>query len=430
MDSSRRIGLISLGCSRNLVDSEKILSDIRRQGGRVVPVEEASTVIVNTCAFTQEAKEESIGVICDLLDLKKKGKIKKVLVRGCLSQRYSRELRQSLPEVDGFEGVVGFKDRFDRAVRLTPAHLAYMKISEGCAHRCSYCAIPFIKGPLRSRAVDLILKEAAFLERQGVRELDIIGQDTTSYGLDRCAGRRGWKKSLPLVVLLKKILSSTTIPWIRLLYLHPLHVTRELMELVAAQPRICPYIDLPLQHINDRILECMNRPLGREKIVRLVRDLRRLIPGVCLRTTLIVGFPSETRKEFQELLDFVQTMQFDRLGAFVYSREEGTPAYAFGSQVSAKEKERRFRRLLSLQKKISAKIQESKIGRCLDILIDEEDAGQGVYLGRTQHDAPEVDGVVYVKSSRPLKPGAMVRAQVRDAYEYDLVAEVRDESGQ
>jgi ribosomal protein S12 methylthiotransferase len=416
-----RVGMVTLGCARNTVDSESILSEVLAQGAKITALHKATTILVNTCAFTKEAKEESIEAIIDLIELKKTGKIKKIVVHGCLVERYLKELKDNFKEVDGFVGLAPLKRRFNAAARLTPAHYAYIKIAEGCANHCSYCSIPLIKGPLRSRSESDIINEAKRLEESGVREINIVGQDITLFGTDLCRK----KPKVTLASLLKKILKSSRIPWIRLLYLHPKRISDELLELFSTQSRICPYVDLPLQHINERLLKLMNRGTSKQEVLGLVSKLRCRIPGVALRTSLIVGFPSETNKEFRELLDFIKATQFDRLGAFKYSREEGTSAYGFKGQHSDRVKDERYNILLSLQKDISGKLLAKTLGRTVSVMVDENEAfGSGVYVGRTKRDAPEVDGVVYLKSAKYLRPGHIVRCRITNTHEYDLDAEV------
>jgi ribosomal protein S12 methylthiotransferase len=425
MFEGQRIGIISLGCARNTVDSEKILTDAKQQGAKICSLEKAKIVLLNTCAFTKDAKEESIGVLLDLIDLKKKGKIKKILVHGCLSERYPEELKENFKEVDGFYGTAGFKVSFDKSMRLTPRHWAYVKIAEGCANRCTYCAIPEIKGPLRSRTHESILKEIKFLEENGIKELNIIGQDITGFGLDDHHNALPSDKTLPLVQLLKKILQKTSIPWIRLLYLHPRRLSDGLIDLMAQEDRICPYVDLPLQHINNRILRLMDRKINRKEIISLLGKIRSRIPGVAIRTTFIVGFPSESEKEFDELLEFVGETRFDKLGVFAYSDEEGTKAHCFKGKIDEKTKQKRYNSLMSCQKGISKEILQKQIGERIPVLVEEDKVVQeGVYLGRTRKDAPEVDGVVFLKSKKALKPGSIVRCRITDAYEYDLTGEV------
>jgi ribosomal protein S12 methylthiotransferase len=416
--------MISLGCARNTVDSEKLLSQAKAQGAVICTPEKASTVLVNTCAFTQEAKQESIGVIHDLMEEKKRGRIKKIVVCGCLSERYPRELRENFKEVDDFFGTTGFKRDFDGRVRLTPRHSAYLKIAEGCANACSFCAIPLIKGPLQSRNKTSILKEALFLEDSGVRELVLIGQDITLYGCD--AKLEGTKsEGAKLVPLLRDILKTTRIPWIRLLYLHPKRISDALIDLIKSEPRIVPYMDIPLQHSCDRILKLMNRGIGIREIVACIEKIRRELPGAALRTSFIVGFPSETEKEFRSLCDFVRSVRFDKCGAFLYSREEGTKAYHFRKQVLTPTKQRRYDMLMSLQRDISKDLLKKKCGGLTTCIIDEDvTKREGFYLGRTVWDAPEVDGLVFLKSAKKLKTGDFVSARITQSTEYDLIGEV------
>ncbi|MDD5724532.1 MAG: MiaB/RimO family radical SAM methylthiotransferase [Candidatus Omnitrophica bacterium] len=408
----QKIGILSLGCPRNLVDAEEIAGRLKaKKYSLVEDLSKAQVVLVNTCAFIREAKEESIEAILDLVELKKQGRIKKIIVCGCLAQRY-RDLFKELPEVDAFVGAPEPGEPKGRFA-LTPRHYAYLKICEGCLNRCSYCVIPEIKGPLKSRDEESLLRQARLFNRQGISELNIIGQDITGFGVDRAG------KSL-LPELLRKIIGATPdIGWIRLLYLNPERVSDELLELIASSARVCKYIDLPVQHINNRILKMMHRGADREKISALVKKIRKIIPGVCLRTSLIVGFPSETEEEFEELLDFVRDTGFERLGAFIYSREEGTPACRFKGHIPRRIKQERFNRVMSAQQEIAGKINSGFLGKIIPVLIEEKKGAD--YLGRTQYDAPEVDGVVYIKSGRVLKPGEFIRAEITDTLEYDLV---------
>lgn len=416
----KRLGIITLGCTRNTVDSEKILQEACEAGALVCLPEKASVILVNTCAFTQEAKEESLGVISALVSLKRKGKIERVFVHGCLVERYARVLKKNFKEVDGFFGIADFKKRFDRVMPLTPAHIAYVKISEGCANRCSYCAIPDIKGPLRSRSESSILKEIEALEKSGAREIDIVGQDVTLFGRERSSKK---DRNLPLVRLLKKILSKTRIPWVRLLYLHPRRLSDDLLELIGSEQRLCPYIDLPLQHVNDRILKLMGRGTTKEQLSALIKKIRYRFPAAALRTSFIVGFPSETKKEFRELLDFVEEIRFARLGAFMYSREEGTRAFSFAGQRAQKLKQERYHALMSLQKDISKENQKKYVGQTLEVMVDGPGARHDIFLGRSRFDAPEVDGIVFLKSKIKLKPGAIVSSKITGSDAYDLKGE-------
>ena len=415
MRPKKSLAIISLGCPRNLVDSEMIIGRLNLNGYRVVDkIEDADIGVVNTCAFINDAKKESIDVLLDLIELKNSGKLKKIIVYGCLVQRYKDKLIKELPEIDAFIGKVSLnhsKCRFP----LTAPHFAYLKICEGCINNCSYCVIPKIKGAFTSLREELLLEKARGLDGEGISELNIIGQDITGYGLDIYG-----KESLPR--LLRGILKNTSnIHWFRLLYLHPERLSDELLEVIRDQERLCKYIDLPLQHINDRILKLMNRNLKKADIIKLIEKVRKVIPGVTLRSAFIVGFPTETEAEFKELLKFIEDMRFERLGAFIYSREESTAAYNLKDQVPVKTKNERLSLLMEKQQDISRKINSRYLGRVLEVLIDEKDKDH--YLGRTQHDAPEVDGLVYVRSSLDLKPGDFVKVKICDTLEYDLVGE-------
>jgi ribosomal protein S12 methylthiotransferase len=413
----KRVGIVTLGCVRNTVDSEKILADVKCRGAVICAPGEASTIILNTCGFTEEAKAESLKAISDLAFLKRAGKIREIIVRGCLSQRYHKELSESYKDIDIFAGLVDFKNTFDSTARLTPAHIAHVKIAEGCANSCSFCAIPLIKGALRSRPVEDIIREARFWDKEGVRELNIVGQDITLYGFENAVRS---KTALPLVKLLKKIIKNTTIPWIRLLYLHPRRVTDDLIDLMAQDARLCPYVDLPLQHTSDRILRLMNRGIGQKEIIALIEKIRKKIKGVALRTTLIVGFPSETKKEFREMCAFVERMRFDRLGVFAYSREEGTRAYDFRQQISQKVKRERVDTLMAVQARVSESNLRRRVGTIEDVLIESTAGRSFIYTGRTRRDAPEVDGVFLLKSSCRLKAGDVVSCRVTGSTLHDL----------
>ena len=414
---SSRVAIISLGCPRNLVDSETILAGLRKKDIRIVELNQADTVIVNTCAFIKEAKQESVRTILQLLDLKKQGQIKKIIVYGCLPQRYKDELHKNLSGVDAFVGRLSIDKEPSAGHRLTERHYAYIKIAEGCGNRCSYCVIPAIKGPLVSRPQPSIIEQARALDEQGVKEIILVGQDISLYGAER-------HKKCMLAGLLRDILKNTHhIQWMRLLYLHPGHISDELIDLIASEKRICKYVDLPIQHINDRILRLMNRGTGRKAIEALIKKIREKIPGVFLRTSVIVGFPSETEKEFRELLDFMAEIKFERLGAFLYSREEGTPAFDFKGQVHHKTKQSRFDRLMRLQRQISGTVNSRLLGSVRECIIDAQDEDSpGVFLGRLQQDAPEVDGTVFVHSARPLAAGRILDVEITDTLEYDLVA--------
>lgn len=412
----RKVGILSLGCPRNLVDSEGILGRLTGKGYQVTDISRAEVAILNTCAFVKDAKTEAIDAILELVELKKQGKLKKVIVCGCLVQRYGNDLRREFPEVDAFVGSPNLAEGIAR-YPLTPASHAYLKICEGCVNNCSFCAVPLIKARLESLGDKDVLAKLDALDASRVPEVNIIGQDLTGYGLDR-----GTKDGLEK--LLSQILrrSRFTPRWFRLLYLHPARVTDSLLRLMASDPRVCRYIDLPLQHVNDRILTRMNRHTTKDGILSLIERVRKLLPGAAIRTAFIVGFPGETDKEFQELLSFIKETGFERLGVFTYSREEGTRAAGFKGQVPDKVKQERFDLIMSAQQEISRRHNAALMGTTLEVLIDEKEGGR--YLGRSRFDAPEVDGSVFVTSRRPLKAGDIVTARVTDTLEYDLCAEV------
>jgi ribosomal protein S12 methylthiotransferase len=411
----QKLGILTLGCPRNLVDAESLAGRLDSKGYSIVEdIREAEVALVNTCAFIEEARRESVDAILDLIELKKQGKLKKIIVYGCLAQRY-KDLNKELPEVDAFVGSLKLNHE-PRRFALTPKHYAYLKICEGCVNKCSYCVIPRIKGKLNSLDEKSIIRKVKHFNREKISELNIIGQDITGYGLD-LHGRSS------LAELLSKIIrNAPDIGWIRLLYLNPERISDELLELVRTREQVCKYIDLPVQHINNRILKLMNRRITKSQIISLINKIRKAIPGVCLRTSLIVGFPSETDKEFKELLSFIREVKFDRLGAFIYSREEDTPAYNFKGQIARKLKQERFEAIMAEQQVISAAVNAKFLGKSMRVLIEEKQ--DDAYIGRSQLDAPEVDGLVYVNARGPLKIGEFVKVRITDTLEYDLVGEV------
>jgi ribosomal protein S12 methylthiotransferase len=410
-----KIGILSLGCPRNLVDSENLLGRLNLKGYPVVDINRADVALINTCAFIDEAKKESVDAILDLIELKKEGKLKKIIVYGCLPGRYKDSLRKELPEVDAFIGKLSLNHNSKR-FPLTSRHYAYLKICEGCVNNCSFCIIPKIKGKFISLGVGAILEEVKRFNGQRLSELNIIGQDITGYGLDL-------KRKESLAGLLPRIARlAKEINWIRLLYLNPRRISDDLLAVIRDEPKICKYIDLPIQHINSRILKLMHRGISGQGIIRVIEKIRKAIPGVALRTSVIVGFPGETRKEFKELLDFIKDVKFERLGAFSYSCEEGTRAYHFKGQVSERLKSERLAALMSVQQEVARQVNSKFFGQSLKVLVDEEEDGS--YLGRTQYDAPEVDGLVYIRSKKKLYPGDFVRVRISDTLEYDLVGEV------
>lgn len=436
--------MISLGCPKNLVDSEVMLGLLREKGWAPSVTDDADVVIVNTCGFIREAKEESIETILTMAAAKEKGKEQKLVVTGCLPQRYGKELLRELPEVDFFVGtgefhriadlleelekgkmrqkqVIGapeflYDHRTPRIHTSFPGSM-YLKISEGCANFCSYCVIPRLRGKLRSRPVSSILQEAKQAVSRGVKEINLIGQDITAYGRDR-------RDKAGLVRLLKGLVKVEGLRWIRLLYAHPAHITPELVHLIRDEEKICKYLDIPLQHVNEGILKAMNRPAPEKRIPDFLDWLRKEIPGVVLRTSLMVGFPGETERIFRELLGFVKEAQLDRLGAFSYSREEGTPAASLKGQVPDRIRRERYRKIMSLQKKISLKKQKAMVGSRVPVLVERPGNAPGIlWEGRTPGQAPEVDGTIFLTGAGA-RPGEMVKVRITDARPYDLCGKI------
>ncbi len=413
----KSFSIISLGCPRNLVDSDCIVFEFEKKGFRFQEeVSGADTVIINTCAFIEDAKKESIDTILKLIDAKKEGTVKRIIVTGCLSERYKEDLKKDLKEIDEIRGILDFKASFSRKdrSRLIPRHYAYVKISEGCRNKCTYCIIPYLKGPYRSRPMESIIEEANYLIKEGIKEIILVGQDTSLYGIDLY----GKKRLKELLIELDKISKEN---WIRLLYCHPLNLDKEVIKVIKESKNICKYIDLPIEHISDRILRQMGRRINKKDIISLIEYIRKEIPSVALRTSFIVGFPGETEKDFEELSFFIKETRFERLGIFRYSREEGTPAYKFKDQLQDAEKENRFNKLMLLQQEISKEINGRFKDNVMNVLVEEKES-EGYYIGRTEYDAPEVDGVVYIKS-KDLKIGEFYRVHITDTYEYDLVGE-------
>ena len=412
------VAMVNLGCARNTVDSQNIIAGFQRRGHTLVPVEKADVVVVNTCAFIEDAKKESIDAILALGELKKKGRIKKIIVAGCLAQRYGTELAGELKEVDAFIGVPSLAPETSQALpSLTPAHYAYLKVCESCYNACSFCIIPKIKGRFASRSMEAVVADVKRLNGRGIREINIIGQDVSAYGMDLYGHKA-------LAGLLRKVAAATEARWVRLLYTHPAHMTDDLLDVIAAEPRICRYLDMPLQHVSDSILRLMGRNMTHASTVALVKKIRARLPGVFLRTTYIVGFPGETEADFERLLRFIKAQPFERVGVFMYSREEGTRAYDLPGQVPRAVASRRYKALMRAQQKVAAGIHERLVGRELDVLIEERVAGEPMcYTGRSEFDAPDVDGVVHVRSAKVLRVGEFARVRVTGAMEYDLEAE-------
>jgi ribosomal protein S12 methylthiotransferase len=434
-----RVALLTLGCPKNLLDSERIASVLEANGAEVVhELEGAQAAIVNTCGFIQSAKEESIDVILAVGGRRKAQALKTLVVTGCLSQRYGEELRRLLPEADVVVGidpegaaraalavlmpdcVHQVRPSFPRSRRLTPAAWSYLAVSYGCDNRCAYCAIPLIRGPLRSRPRQEVLDEARFLAEQGVREVNVIAQDTAAYGVD-LDGR-------PAVhALLRDLCRIEGLTWVRLLYVHPAHVYDELIEVLAAERKICPYVDLPIQHINDRILERMGRKTRRSRIEGLIARLRGAIPGLALRTTLMTGFPGEGEAEFDELLQFVRQVRFDRMGCFAYSPEEDTAAVAMPDQVPEHVREERCDRLMAAQQEIAFELSAARVGEKALVLTEDSVDAEGRRAARSVREAPDVDPLIYVEGEGVPEAGQFIEVQITDSAGYDSIARIAAE---
>ena len=437
-----KVGFVSLGCSKNLVDTEVMLYNLHSAGFEITPEEEeAEIIIINTCGFIQSAKQESIDNILDAERLKEWGKCRHIIATGCLVERYREEVMREMPEIDAIVGVgslcdiadaclavmrgekySSFRDKEtsklggDRIITTEP-HTAYLKVSEGCDNRCTYCAIPLIRGKHRSRPIEDIVAEAKDLEAMGVKELNLIAQDTTRYGLDLYG-------EYSLARLVKAISEETTIPWIRLLYCYPDKITDELITELRTNDRLVKYMDIPIQHISDSVLKAMNRHGGTALIKDAVKKLRESVPGIVLRTTAMVGFPGESEENFSELCEFIKEARFERFGAFTFSPEEGTAAAEMDCQIDEQVKQDRYDVLMQTQLLISEEQNAEKIGTTLTVLCDGFDTVAEVYYGRSYADAPDVDGKVYFTSKRKINPGAFVQVKITEAMDYDLVGEV------
>jgi ribosomal protein S12 methylthiotransferase len=428
MKKKEKVSVITLGCSKNTVDSERLLSQLKLNNIKIVSdPAKADTVIINTCGFIEAAKEESINTILEAAEMKKLGSINKVIVAGCLSKRYSEDLKTEIPEVDGFFGTEDYEgilksfggdlkyDLLGERELSTPKHYAYLKISEGCDNPCSFCAIPLMRGKHQSKPMEDLIDEAKSLANKGVKELIIIGQDTTDYGID-IYGKRN------IAGLIKKLSEIKGIEWIRLLYAYPSHFPEDLIEEIADNPKVCKYLDMPLQHISDKVLKSMRRGITKRRTIELIEKLKSRIPDLTLRTTFIVGYPAESKTEFNELCDFIKSVEFDRIGVFNYSIEENTPAFLLGDSVSEDEKNRRQNEVMEIQKEISLNKNRNMIGRKIKVLIDGEDGEY--FIGRSEKDAPEVDGEVLVSANRMLKKGNYYSVEIVDCNEYDLFAKI------
>ena len=425
-----KINIITLGCSKNLVDSEHLAGVLKANGHEVLfdsTKKKFDVAIINTCGFIGDAKEESIDVILEYIEEKKKGNIKNIIVFGCLVERYKETLEEEFIEIDAFFGVNNYldiatylnaqieKDFFLQRQPSTPKHFAYLKISEGCDRFCSFCAIPYIRGRHISIPIEELVEEAKCLAKRGVKEIIIIAQDTCNYGKDLYGKVR-------LVDLLKEIAKIEQIEWIRLQYSYPNDFNDELIEFLANEPKMCKYIDMPLQHINNRLLSSMNRKITGEEIRTLINKIRKKIPQVCLRTTLIVGYPSESEEEFEELKEFVEQTKFDRMGAFTYSAEENTAAFKLEDNISQEEKQDRLDALTFSQESISLNLNQKKIGKTFKVLIDRKEGEY--YVGRTEFDSPEVDNEVLISIEEKIKIGNFYQVKITDAVEFDLYGEI------
>lgn len=426
----KTINVITLGCSKNIVDTEKLVANLDDSYDIIFDSSEnTDIVIINTCGFIADAKEESIDTIISAIETKKAGDIGKVFIMGCLSERYSGELTKEFPEADGIFGVNNmqeiiktlkpdFKNELIGERHLsTPSHFAYLKISEGCDRSCSFCAIPLIRGKHISIPKEDIVLEAKLLAKKGVKELILIAQDLTYYGIDLYG-----KRELPDLV--NQLSEINDIEWIRLHYTYPAGFPIELLDVIKNNPKVCKYIDIPLQHINSRILKSMKRGLDADKTRDLVQKIKHHVPGAALRTTIIVGYPDETEEEFNELIKFVEETRFDRLGVFTYSHEEDTPAYKLDDNVPEDVKENRREQLMMIQQQISYEKNQEKINQTLKVLIDKEEPEY--YIGRTQFDSPEVDNEVIINSSKPLKIGNFYNIKITEADFFDLTGEVSE----
>lgn len=444
-----KIGVVSLGCPKNLVDSETMLGLIHEEKYEITnDPSEAEIIIVNTCGFIESAKEESINTILQMAEYKKSGSCKYIIVTGCLSQRYAEELFNELPEADAIAGVEVYdeigsiikrvmngerfimlerskpdviytsKETFLPRILTTPSYTAYLKIAEGCDNCCSYCAIPKIRGPYRSKPMEQVLKEAKALADNGVKELIVVAQDTTRYGEDLPEGK------LLLADLLKELNKIESLKWIRVMYCYPNNFTDELIETFASLDKVCKYVDLPLQHASNRLLTSMNRYDTREEVETLLAKLRKRIPGIVIRTTFIVGFPGETDADFEELKEFVEQQRFENAGVFAYSQEEGTVAGAMPNQIPDEIKQERYHELMALQAQISEEIHKDTEGQTLEVLVEgiEED-GSGLHYGRSYREAPDIDGLVFIENPGDIEPGCFIKVNILQGFTYESVGE-------
>lgn len=434
---------VSLGCDKNLVDTEVMLGLLAAKGHQMIDDEtQADVIVINTCCFINDAKEESIQTILEMAELKKEGRLKALIVTGCLAQRYKNEIIEEIPEVDAVLGTTSYDkitEAIDEALKghvtiemqdidalpevdtkrlvTTGGYFAYLKIAEGCDKHCTYCIIPKIRGNFRSVPMEKLIREAQELADQGVKELILVAQETTLYGKDIYG-----EKSLPK--LLKELCKIYGIQWIRILYCYPEEITDELIQVMKEEKKICHYLDLPIQHASNEILKRMGRRTSKEQLIEIIGKLRKEIPDIALRTTLITGFPGETKEQHEELMDFVDEMEFDRLGVFTYSPEEDTPAATMDGQIEESVKEDRQAELMELQQDIAFDLAEDMIGREVLVMIEGKVADENAYVGRTYKDAPNVDGLIFVNTDEELMSGDFAKVKVTGALEYDLIGEI------
>lgn len=444
-----KVGMVSLGCPKNQMDAELMLARLEEAGYEITAESGlADVVIVNTCGFIEDAKKESIENILEFAQLKKEGRIKKILVTGCLAQRYQQELVQELPECDGVLGLGANADIVEAVEQVTqdvafyrfpsrdswvlegsrllttPHFFAYLRIADGCDNRCTYCAIPLIRGNLRSRELEGLVSEATALAQTGVKELVLVAQDTTVYGRDLYGEPR-------LPELLRRLCRIDGLRWIRLLYCYPEHISEELLDVMATEEKVLPYMDLPLQHVSGHILKAMHRPGDRESLLALIAHLRERVPGIVLRTTLMTGFPGETEEDFEELCQFVKEAQFQRLGCFAFSPEEGTPAAKLPEQIPEDVKQRRRDIVMEEQQRVSDRYNEQQIGKTVTVLVESYDRYAECWFGRSEADAPDIDGKVFFAApAGTVQPGDMRRIKITDTMDWDLMGEMVDESAE
>ena len=424
-----KVNIVTLGCSKNLVDSEVLLTQLRGNGINAVhesKTDDARVVVINTCGFVENAKQESIDTILRYVDAKDEGIVDKVYVTGCLSQRYKDDLEREIPSVDAWFGTRDLsrllkvftanyrQELVGERILTNPGHYAYLKISEGCDRPCSFCAIPLMRGGHKSRPMEELISEAKNLARQGTKELLIIAQDSTYYGLDLYKKRN-------LAELLQRLSDVVGIEWIRLHYAFPAAFPTDVLDVMADRENICNYLDIPLQHASDRMLKLMRRGITREKTQELLQNIRSKVPGIAIRTTMITGHPGESEQDFQELLDFVERARFDRLGVFTYSHEEDTHSYSMEDDVSEDVKQERMDQLMEIQQNISLDLNRKKIGQTFKVIVDRKEGGN--FIGRSESDSPEVDNEVIIKSDEYLRAGEFVNVRVTAASEFDLTGE-------